>query len=148
MFDKNLIFLDRGTDTNVDAFLFPGSSFRVLPEFPMVQAIRWRPLAPVARQRTNISGNNTCFWRSVGARWHPLARQRTRLWGNKTCYLRSVGARWHPLARQRTKIVGSDTLSAIRWRSPRLAYIIINGCGVGASGARGRRVTLSIVVPT
>ena len=47
MFDKKMIFVDRGTDTNVDAFLFPGSSFRVLPEFPMVQAIRWRPLAPV-----------------------------------------------------------------------------------------------------
>ena len=33
MFDKMLMFLDRGADTNVDAFLFPGSSFRVLPEF-------------------------------------------------------------------------------------------------------------------
>ena len=87
----------------------------------------------------------------VGVRWRPLARQRTRCRGNYTCALRSVGARWHPLARQRTKNIRNNILFAIRWRSPRLAYIIIimsgAGCGRGERDGRARRLP-SIVGPT
>ena len=59
--------------------------------------------------------------------------------------------RWHPLARQRTKLIGNNILSAIRWRSPRLAYLIINRsgarCGGGGRDGDACRRT-SIVAPT
>ena len=109
---------------------------------------RWQPLA---RQRTKCRGNNARPLRSVGVRWRPLARQRTKCRGNYTCSLRSVGVRWHPLARQRTKDIRNNILFAIRWRSPRLAYIIIimsgAGCGRGERDGRARRLP-SIVGPT
>ena len=106
---------------------------------------------PLARQRAKCRGNNARSLRFVGVRWRPLARQRTRCRGDYTCSLRSVGARWHPLARQRTKNIRNNILFAIRWRSPRLAYIIIImsgvGCGRGGRDGRARRPP-SIVGPT
>ena len=80
---------------------------------------------------------------SVGARWQPLVRQRANVRGKRTYILRSVGARWHPLARQRAQTTGNNAIIAIRWRSPRLVFIIINVSGVGA---RGRAWVLPSIV--
>ena len=51
--------------------------------------------------------------------------------------------RYRPLPRHWAKVKGNNTFFAIRYRSPRLAFIIINVSGVGARGRA--RVLPSIV---
>ena len=106
----------------------------------IVVGSRWHPLAPVGAPTGASQEKYSDPLAPVGIRWHPLARQRAQVRGNTTIRWRPlapVGTRWHPLARQRAKVEGKSSIFAIRWRPPRLAYIIIIVCGVGAGGVRG-----------